>query len=246
MGETRGGPARNSTFKPGELAAVRHFWDTIVDGYRPKGLDIDGMLSEWTKGQRRRLSRAAQSDFDELVGCGCAPQVLAALLALFRGEPRIVGVWEQVLGSSVKRQKAIRALEGAALVLEEIFPTLTNSDYELVQPGLAGVKHISPPQLISELWFYRGLFNTAQELSHDPEIRSIREVARYVFTSYVKHATGSFRDRNVSGLLSEVIDSFDEVTQRMWRHRNYKRLEGHFRQVPRFLRALGVVLSRQT
>jgi hypothetical protein len=58
--------------------------------------------------------------------------------------------------------------------------------------------------------------------------------------------TGRFHDRNVSGLIAEVTGSTDyiEVAQRMWRGRNYKRIDKHFSWMTRFLVAMSVVIAQ--
>ena len=58
--------------------------------------------------------------------------------------------------------------------------------------------------------------------------------------------TGRFHDRSVSGLIGEIVGSpdYNEVAHRMWRARNYERIEKHFSWIPRFLVAMSVVIAR--
>ena len=60
--------------------------------------------------------------------------------------------------------------------------------------------------------------------------------------------TGRFHDGNVSGLLAEVFGPVDsnEVAQRMWRSRNYARLEKQFSKLTDFAVATSVVIGNRT
>src|SRR5207245_6347249 len=110
---------------------------------------------------------------------------------------------------------------------------------------LDGTGHFPPLQLISELRFYRRILGFTEGLAKDTETRSIGELAKYVLVSYVNRATGTFRDRNASGLLAEVVGpaSYTEDAHRMWRNRNYLRLEKHFSKLTEFIFAMGVVIA---
>ena len=57
--------------------------------------------------------------------------------------------------------------------------------------------------------------------------------------------TGRFHDRCVSGLVSEASGSLEyiEVAHRMWRTRNYERVDKHFSWMTRFLVTMSVVIA---
>jgi len=57
--------------------------------------------------------------------------------------------------------------------------------------------------------------------------------------------TGRFHDRSVSGLVGEVLgpSDYNEVAQRMWRSRNYERIDKHYSWITRFLVAMSVVIA---
>jgi hypothetical protein len=57
-------------------------------------------------------------DFDELSANGCAPQLLAALLALVKWSPATEGFWQQIHGNPEKRRRVVKSLEKAASTFE--------------------------------------------------------------------------------------------------------------------------------
>ena len=88
----------------------------------------------------------------------------------------------------------------------------------------------------------------AKKLSVDTETRSIRDFLKYILAGYVKRATGRYHDKGVSALLADVAGppDYNEVAQRMWRLRNYQRMEKYFSIFTDFLFAMGVVIARTT
>ena len=102
-------------------------------------------------------------------------------------------------------------------------------------------------RVASELRFYVRFLNLAQSLRKDTESHSLEEVSKYLLASYVKRMTGRLHDRNVSGLIGEMAgpSDYNEVAQRMWRLRNYRRLEKHHSKLGDFLVAMSVVISHR-
>ncbi len=70
----------------------------------------------------------------------------------------------------------------------------------------------------------------AKSLTVDTESHSLDEVSKFILSNYVERTTGRPHDRCVSGLIAAVVNSpeYTEVAYRMWRNRNYDRLERHF------------------
>ncbi len=51
-------------------------------------------------------------------------------------------------------------------------------------------------------------------------------LAKYIFTAYVFRATTRFRDAEVSALIGASLGiDYDEIAHRMWRNRNYRRID---------------------
>ena len=234
--------------KPGieELAAELTFWNTYRESRQAAGINVEQAFAAWAEEQEQRLtSPGAREDFAELRKDGCLPLVLAAMVALLRHSPRLETVWEMMVGSAENRRKATRGLEKAAATLEEAFGALIAIEDEAQRAAFANIGRIPFSRMLSELHFYIRFINLAESLRKDTGSHSLGEVSKYLLSSYVKRMTGRFRDRNVSGLLGEVTGPVDynEVAQRMWRNRNYKRLEKHFSWMTDFLVAMSVVIA---
>jgi len=232
----------------GKFEAGQALWDAHRKILLKRGVDLDKAFAEWAERQGQKLaSPGARTDFAELCRHGCTPQVLAAIIALFRFAPRVERLWAEMIGHPRKRQKVTRALEKAASMLEEVFGEFIAAEDESQRETFADLGRIPLSRLVSEVRFYIRFLNLAEGLAEDTETRSIREVTNYLLASYVKRATGRFRDRNVSALLGELAGSVDynEVAQRMWRTRNYQRLEKHFSKLTDFLFTMGVVIAHQ-
>ncbi len=228
-----------------ELQDERRLWNTFREIHLAKGVHVDQEFAAWAAYQAKRLtSPGAREDFAELCQRGCTPQILAAILALMRNSPGLEIFWKTAIGPPPKRQKATRTLERAVAMLEEIFGGfIAMGDQEAATFTKMG--RIPLSRVVFELRFYIRLINLAESLRQDTGSHSLGEVSKYLLSSYVKRLTSSFRDRNVSGLVGEVVGSVDynEVAHRMWRSRNYRRLEKHYSWMTDLLFAASVVIA---
>jgi hypothetical protein len=138
-------------------------------------------------------------------------------------------------------------LDRAASGLEKTFAVLIEAESKKRQANFANTRRFPMSHLVSELRFYCGFLNMADEVAAEAKVRSISDVTKYILTAYVRRATGHPQDKRVSGLLAEVIGpvTFTEDAHRAWRNRNYKRLEGHFSPLIDYLYTLGEVIARQ-
>jgi hypothetical protein len=99
--------------------AVRQLWEVHAEIVKKRGYHIDQLLKAWTQRESAKLSSpGAQVDFDELSANGCAPQLLAALLALGKWSPATEGFWQQIYGNPEKRRRVVKSLEKAASTFE--------------------------------------------------------------------------------------------------------------------------------
>lgn len=226
-----------------ELQGERIFWKTFRETRLAKGYDVDQDLKEWAADQAKRLtSPGAREDFAELCQDGCTPQVLAVIVTLRRNSPGLEIFWKTVMGPAPKRQKTTRTLEKAAATLEEIFGGFTAvTDQET----FAKMGRIPLSRLVSELRFYVRLTNFAESVRRTTGSHSLAEVSKYLLSSYARRMTGNFHDRQVSGLVAELTGSAEyfEVAHRMWRSRNYRRLDKHYSWMADILVAASVVIS---
>ena len=101
----------------------------------------------------------------------------------------------------------------------------------------AAIGRVPPSRLVSEVRFWATMIKIDLKLADELQVYSLAELTRYLLVGYVRRATGTFCDRNVSGLTGAIVDSPDhnEVAQRMWRYRNYNRLETHLSWIPDLL-----------
>jgi hypothetical protein len=210
--DNRISPALKNFEKPKieNLQVELGLWRAYREIYRAKGIDIAEIHAEWAADRQQQLtSPGAGEDFAELCKDGCHPIALAALVALLRNSPLMEGFWTEMVGQPRNRQKAARTLEGAAETLERTFSKIlaVKKDGERVEFMKLGRLPIS--KLVSELRFYVRFFNFAKSLCADTETRSLGQFSRYLLTSYVYRITGHFHDRNVSGLIGEVLGPTD-------------------------------------
>src|SRR5713226_5366126 len=114
--------SRTDRPKLDKLEAELALWDAHREIWRARGVDLDKVAAEWAARQAQKLaSPGAQTDFAELCRRGCTPQVLAAIIALFRLSPHVERIWAEMVGRPDKRQKVIRTLEKTAATLEGVF-----------------------------------------------------------------------------------------------------------------------------
>jgi hypothetical protein len=150
-----------------------------------------------------------------------------------------------VVGQSGERDRATRALEDAANTLDNLFGTVMGREKDLLDKELMQAGRVPISRVASELRSYVKFLNFAERLSTDTETRSPVELSKYLLTSYGLRMTGRFHDRCVSGLIGEIVGPLDynEVAHRMWRSRNYQRLENHFSNMTELLVAMSVVID---
>lgn len=99
-------------------------WENLWKTYREIGerrcVDLSELIAKWTTAQIQRLpSPGARNEFEELCNKGGGSQVLAAILALFRLQPRIEELVSAVSGSKQIRRNVSRRLDHAATLIEE-------------------------------------------------------------------------------------------------------------------------------
>ena len=232
-------------------ASEQQLWHRCAARLSAHGLDLRQLSAQWAERQKLKLTTfEARDGFDRLCQHGCVPQVLAAIVALVRHGPDIKTAWTHFMGDAETRRKTIRSLEKTAQVLEGIWGGFieTEDESELLRKPFELLDHLSPSQLVSELRFHVQFLNFAELIAKGSETRSLGELFRYLLTSYVKQATGKFHDSETSGLLADIVGPLDynEVAQRMWRLRNYKRLDTHHSDLTEKALGMAAVINRPT
>ncbi len=234
------------------------------------GIDEAGLWREWTRQKRASLKDfAAVGSFDELCRSGCHAFPLAIAFAIFQPLQSIASKWQLITGPPRRREQRIRVLEKSAAALEELqtafvdammenpdrsIPSeiLTDLRKELINPSdldtiwskKAPAPH--PATTIHALRFYASSLRKFDRISDETGISSSDMLPKYIISAYVQRATGGFHDAEVSTLIGAVLRSvYDETAHRMWRSRNYERIDADFAFLPKLLIGIGVVTSSQ-
>jgi hypothetical protein len=239
-------PSRDADALKDEL---RQLFEGYAEVFSTRGYDLGKIASQWAKLEAAKLlSPGAADDLSELSDNGCVPQIICGLLALLRWSPKAEQMWERVYSRPDIRSKAQRSLEKSAAVIEELFNFTISLEDKFIEAKFAAFGHLPPSRLAAELKAYGRFLAFLNRYPRDAQLRSFADFARFLLTDYVKAATGRFRDRNVSGLVSTIIgsDDYHEVAQRMWRHRNYARIKKRYPRLSELLVTIGQELQTRT
>jgi hypothetical protein len=236
--------------EPDIVRSARDVWDTYHQMMLAKGINIEEALAAWTAEQRQRLASppGARTNFDELCKAGCVAHALALTIALIRLSPKLSAFANVMLGDPSKREKTLRSLENASAAFEDIFGVALALEDEDTRTHFVKLGRLPPSRLVSEIRLYAKVLKLAERLPYDLEVDSLTELTKYLLAGYVERATGRFCDKHVSVLIGDIVGSADynEVAQRMWRYRNYKRLKKNFFGLPELLFDLSFVVTRRT
>jgi hypothetical protein len=233
--------------KPEEVGTERALLDAYRQRWQEAGFNLDEVLLSWGNEEAKALETwSARADFEELCTHGCRPEILAFLIASFRFTPNLENFWTEMVGHPDNRQKTTKTLENAAVALETLFGRFIESEDERQRAEFTKLRRLPISAVVSELRFYIKFITLAERLSVYAESNSLTEICKYILAGYVKRSTGRFHDRNVSALIAVLTDSqgFDEVAQRMWRSRNYKRLDKNFSWIAALLVAMNVAMRQ--
>lgn len=238
-----------STQKPKieELQEEVAFWKSYREVCRSRQIDTIKLYMDLAEEEKQRLtSPGAREDFIELCEAGCFQPILAGIVMLLRYAPLLEAFWTEMVGRPDNRKKTSRTLENAAQTLESLFSVVIDSEKEGKSAELERIGRLPVSRLVNELRLYTRLTKLASSISAETETRSPAELAKYLASSYVRSMTGRVHDRSVSGLVSEVssLPEYNEVAHRMWRTRNYERINKHFSWMTRFLVAMSVVIAQ--
>jgi len=223
------------------------FWKSYREICRAKKIDAVKGFMDLAEEQKQELtSPGAREDFIELCEAGCLQLVLAGIFGLLRYSPFLERFWTEMVGRPDSREKATRTLDGAVQTLEHLFGDVITLEKEGKSKELAKIGRLPVSQVVSEIRLYIRFINFATTLSADTETRSPVELSKYLLSSYVLGMTGRFHDRSVATLVGEASGSseYNEEAHRMWRNRNYERIDEHFSWMTRFLVAMSVVIAQ--
>jgi hypothetical protein len=253
---------------PNEHASLQRLWDTYLSIRAKQGIDRADVFHKWAIAKRDSLKKfGADSSFDELCKSGCQSLPLAMILASIRPLVSLEMKWRQVLGSPRQQGQRIRALEKAAVALEDLqasFADAVLADYRrLVPPDMLESvrKELINPSDLETIWpktphpattihtlrQYVSFLGNFGSIAEETRISSSDMLWKYTLSAYVKRATGGFYDAQVSALVGAVLNEvYDEAAHRMWRSRNYERMDADFSFLAKLLINIGFVSSSHT
>lgn len=226
--------------------ALQNLWNGFSKILNKRGVNLPHALKQWAVKQEQQLeSPGARADFRELCQNGCVLEILAILLVALRWSPGFEDFWSNIYGNPNDRRRVRKNLEKTAKAIESLFALPISLEDDEVTSTLSKMGHISPKQLASELRFYARVLEFIDKIPRETETRSLADFGKFALTEYSRQATGRFRDRNVSGLIAEVIGpaDYNEVAHRMWRSRNFKRIGSHFQKLSELLSAIHILAT---
>lgn len=255
---------------PNEHASLRRLWDNYLSIRAKQGIDMADEFHQWAIAKRDSLKKfGADRSFDELCRSGCQSLPLAMILASIRPLVSLEMKWREVLGSPRQQGQRIRALEKAAVALEDLqasFADAVLADYRrLVPPDMLESvrKELINPSDLETIWpkttaphpattihtlrQYVSFLGKFGSIAEETRISSPDMLWKYTLSAYVKRATGGFYDAQVSALIGAVLNEvYDETAHRMWRSRNYERMDADFSFLAKLLISIGLVTSSRT
>jgi hypothetical protein len=228
-------------------AAIQNFWSTYYSVFAKRGLNLTSRLGDWSGAKRESLDPySSRKSFDDLCGHGCKELPLAVAMAIAQPLRSFERKWKQTTGTARQRQQRIRVIEKAAATLEGLLGSLADSFVEDWRGFIAAesreeirqemIRPIDdwptwapmsdPAVVIRDLRTYASFLQLFELTRNDTAVASAEMVAKYLFSAYVFRATGQFHDAGVSVLIGAVLGvPYDETAHRMWRNRNYKRID---------------------
>jgi hypothetical protein len=210
---------------------------------RTRNIDLFSRLATFAERESSSLE-TAKSDYSELCSKGCSPVILSAICWLLRNTSKIQEFISLVFETSRDRQRYAKTLDRAATVLE-MFIAPTQAEHGQ-KDWFAGIDVSPPAKLAADLKTYVEVLHMPDRIVKHLEARSLPEFLTFLLTAYVMLATGRYRDRNVSAIISELhrVRGYDDVRHRMWRNRNYARLNEQLATPLALLKDFGVALVR--
>jgi hypothetical protein len=253
------------------LDDLQQVWKGLSSIYANKGVDLPQVARDLVKERKKSLDRWASIDsFNALSEEGCNEYSLVLCLKLTQSARSHKHKFQRALGSGRERDQAARSFEKAAGALERFITSLDAAvwddlasapsavlktahnlakqinprDEEAQWPSYLAAPH--PNTIIRGLRFYSRLF---RDLPHlwDPGMPYSESLGKYLLSAYVKRITGKFHDKEVSALVGNATstDGYDETAHRMWRSRNYSRIQKQCSSLVDLIVDVGPVIGKE-
>jgi hypothetical protein len=239
-------PASDRLGSDSALLGLKGTYSALKEGLHENGADLAKIAYEWSLGIKKALEpEGADRDFEVLCDQGCHPWSLAVSVFAAEFYPILVLSVRAAFVRSKQRVGYSRKLRQAADILGQTVFT------DKMKDGLwlkLKARHESLPEppsaMIRDLEFYARLFEFAELVSRNAGIKSDRDLPRFIVTSYVHPATGRWHDKEVSALVQgDGTEIYDETAHRVWRNRNFSRLNRHYRTLSELLQEVGELVG---
>ncbi|MGE0405856.1 MAG: gamma-glutamylcyclotransferase [Candidatus Korobacteraceae bacterium] len=213
---------------------------------RERGTRRSDRIYQWATSRLDQLKDFhIEQDWKRLEELGVAREVLAAAGMLINIAPIFDFMFKTFFGDKRQRQARSRALLTPIPALKELDQLWASFGVDS-ESFASATKQLSPRSIISGLEHYSELMVFGENIFEILDANSALEVARYTLAGLAKRVTGSFHDREVSALTGASLQKadYDETAHRVWRIRNYSRLDASgAAYIPTALHALNVVLN---
>jgi hypothetical protein len=249
-----------------EYVSLQGFWDAFCSASSRHGIFWPQFWDEWAKRKRESLKEwSAEASFDKLCMQGCRAIPLAITIEIIQRSPSFDSKWRGVIGSARQREQQIHSLEKAATVLESLLSSFADTildDYresldadlfERVRKETVAPSNLEnwpttvlphPATAIRALREYASILRLFYSFEQEIAVGSALIFSKYLISAYVNKATATFHDPEVSALIGASLRAtYDETAHRMWRMRNYERIDEHLSRFADLLVAIGVVVA---
>lgn len=223
-------------FSPEKLAAMQQLWNLYRSIFERRELNIAATWARWSEQKRQTLNEyGSGKSFDDLCTDGCEKLPLAVLVAIFEPLESLEKLWTETTGSTKLRKQKIQKIENAVDVFQDLlnsFPDLPIAN-DLESMGDSRPKEfqlnlilLHPANIIHALTAYISILEMFEDVRKSTGVDSSGMLAKYLFSAYVDRATSRPHDKEVSDLIGAALGiTYDETAHRMWRSRNYKRID---------------------
>ncbi len=224
-------------------ATLRPAWELNLKFCLRRGVNLRDALSNWTVQIERTLDDwLALPYFRNLTDQGCHAQVLALCIYVTGRAPEFVTVWRSSVGGSRRRGKVAGSLRKAADALQSIAVGLSIFD-ENELPDIGNIP------TFQDLTYWLRAYARLLDYIGDLKLGALPllDICKFGLTAYVKAKTGRFHDREVASLIGFALrnSDYDEASHKMWRNRNFDRLQRSHAKLPVYISAFEILLRSE-
>ncbi len=200
-------------------------------------------LAEWAEYRLKLLDDYnITEDFKRVEDLRIRKETLAILLMAINLSPGLDYGFGKLFGDKRTRQKHAAALLAPIPTLTILLDSMGNLAKDFKQTSLA-----SPARAISDLKFLSSFFVMGDKIYEFLGVNSLLELSKFGLASLVHASGGNYLDREVSALTGAALQKpdYDETGHRVWRIRNFPRLQRSVPFLTKVCIAFNNVLSKQ-